>query len=505
MNTTHPLLLQPEGKTLEFKRDLSSPQNALKTLVAFANSAGGRLVIGVDDARQVVGVADPLAEEERICNLIADSIAPRLIPNVELMSIGTATVLIVEVFPSSARPHYLAKQGLEGGTYLRLGSSNRQAGPDWIAEAQSTAAGLVFDEQPMPDLGLQDLDLQALARWLGPGRAVDDKALQTLKLLRAHQGHLVPTRGAVLLWGRERELHFPDAWVQCGRFRGADKVHIFDQQEIHAPLPDALTEIELFLKKHAYKSARFGALQREDVWSIPLTLLREAIVNALVHADYAQRGTPIRIAFFDDRIDIENPGFLLPGMTVEDMRAGVSRIRNPVIARMFRELGLVEQWGSGVRRIFAEAAQQGLPSPSLTEIATGVRMSIPLAQRHTVGTQAAEPEVVATITPAATPAVEAPPESRLESRLQSRLESKLAAKVFLQLQEQELGKAALAHGLGHRSVSGELHKQISRLLEQGLIAMTIPDKPQSRLQRYRLTPLGQTVLAAVRTPEKPTP
>ena len=135
MNTTHPLLLQPEGKTLEFKRDLSSPQNALKTLVAFANSAGGRLVIGVDDARQVVGVADPLAEEERICNLIADSIAPRLIPNVELMSIGTATVLIVEVFPSSARPHYLAKQGLEGGTYLRLGSSNRQAGPDWIAEA----------------------------------------------------------------------------------------------------------------------------------------------------------------------------------------------------------------------------------------------------------------------------------------------------------------------------------------------------------------------------------
>ena len=90
----HPLLLEPEGKQLEFKRDLSSPQNALKTLVAFANSAGGRLVIGVDDARRVAGVADPLAEEERICNLIADAIAPRLIPNVELMSIGDATVLI---------------------------------------------------------------------------------------------------------------------------------------------------------------------------------------------------------------------------------------------------------------------------------------------------------------------------------------------------------------------------------------------------------------------------
>ena len=497
----HPLLLEPEGKQLEFKRDLSSPQNALKTLVAFANSAGGRLVIGVDDARRVAGVADPLTEEERICNLIADSIAPRLIPNVELMSIGDATVLIVEVFPSSARPHYLTKQGLEQGVYLRLGSSNRQAGPDWIAEAQRAAAGLVFDEQPMPELSVQDLDLQALSRWLGPSRALDDKALQTLKLLRTHQGRLVPTRGAVLLWGKERELHFPDAWVQCGRFRGADKVHIFDQQEIHAPLPDTLTEIELFLKKHAFKSARFGALQREDVWSIPLILLREAIVNALVHADYAQRGSPIRIAFFDDRIDIESPGILLPGMTVEDVRAGVSRIRNPVIARMFRELGLVEQWGSGVKRIFAEAVQLGLPSPSLVEIATGVRLSIALTQRHVVGASATGPETEGATTSPVTPTAATQPESRLESRL----ESKLAAKVFLLLLHQESGKAGLAQGLGHRSVSGELHKQISRLLELGLIAMTLPDKPKSRLQRYRLTSQGQALLSALNTKENPAP
>ncbi|MGL4437114.1 MAG: ATP-binding protein, partial [Giesbergeria sp.] len=466
----------------EFKRDLSSPLNVLKTLVAFANSAGGRLVIGVDDARQVVGVADPLAEEERICNLIADAIAPRLLPNVELMSVGDATVLVVEVFPSGARPHYLSKQGPEQGVYLRLGSSNRQAGPDWIAETRRAAAGLVFDEQPMPTLGMQDLDLEAMARWFGPERTLDTAQLQTLKLLRADQGRLLPTRGAVLLWGRERELHFPDAWVQCGRFRGQDKVDIFDQQDIHAHLPDAVNAIELFLKKHAYKSARFGAMQREDVWSIPLTMLREAIVNALVHADYAQRGSPIRVAFFDDRIDIESPGFLLPGMTVQDMQNGVSRIRNPVIARVFRELHLTEQWGSGVKRIFAEASAQGLPEPRVTEIATGVRLSVFLATPHDARPTAAQNPSLAQV---------------------SEQVSEQVAKLLLHCAAQPCSKQELLVVLGLSNAYLNYKRHIVPLLEQGLIAMTLPDKPQSRLQRYRITTLGQVLLAQAATPNVP--
>ena len=478
MTADTPLWQQPEGKQLEFKRDLSSPQNVLKTLVAFANSAGGRLVIGVDDARQVVGVADPLAEEERICNLIADAIAPRLLPNVELMSVGDATVLVVEVFPSGARPHYLDKQGPELGVYLRLGSSNRQAGPDWIAETRRTAAGMVFDEQPMPALSVQDLDLDAMARWFGPQRPLDTARLQTLKLLRADQGRLLPTRGAVLLWGREREQHFPDAWVQCGRFRGRDKVDIFDQQDIHAHLPDAVTAIELFLKKHAYKSARFGAMQRQDVWSIPLTMLREAIVNALVHADYAQRGSPIRVAFFDDRIDIESPGFLLPGMTVQDMQSGVSRIRNPVIARVFRELHLTEQWGSGVKRIFAEAAAQGLPEPRVVEIATGVRLSVFLDTPHDAGSTAAQNPSLA----------------HTNAQVSEQV-SEQVAKLLLHCAAQPRSKQELLAMLGLSNAYLNYKRHIVPLLDQGLIAMTIPDKPQSRLQRYRISTLGQTLLA----------
>ena len=112
----------------------------------------------------------------------------------------------------------------------------------------------------------------------------------------------------------------------------------------------------------------------------------------------------IRITFFHNRIDIESPGFLLPGMTVQDIRSGVSRISNPVIAQIFRELHLTEQWGSGVKRIFAEAAAQGLPQqqgtqgqqdqsragePRVVEIATGVRLSAFLATLHDADATAA--------------------------------------------------------------------------------------------------------------------
>jgi ATP-dependent DNA helicase RecG len=135
-------------------------------------------------------------------------------------------------------------------------------------------------------------------------------------------------------YGKRRDFYFPDAWVQCGRFIGKDKAYIFDHIDIHDNLPDAVECIILFLKKHAMRGADFSDIRRKDIWSIPLTMLREDIINALVHADYSQIGAPIRVSFFDDRIEIENPGILLPGMTIEDVKSGVSKIRNRVIARV---------------------------------------------------------------------------------------------------------------------------------------------------------------------------
>lgn len=372
------LLKRDEGKTLEFKRDLSSPKGLLKTLVAFANTAGGKIVIGVDDTtRQPLGVDQPLDTEERLCSLIADSIRPHLVPDIDMITVAGKTLLVVEVFLSGSRPHWLKVEGQEKGVYVRLGSTNRQADAELIGELRRSVEGVGFDEFPLPGLSVADLDLVAIRTLFGEQRELGEKELLTLRLLSHHQGRLAPTRGAVLLFGKERIRHFPDAWVQCGRFNGLDKTVIFDHVELYEHLPTAVDSILLFLKKHAMRSADFSNIRRKDVWSIPLGMLREAVINALVHADYSQRGAPARIAFFDDRIEIENPGILLPGMTIDDMRQGVSKIRNHVIARIFRELHLIEQWGSGVRRIFREAEELGLPIPEIVEIGMRLRFIRP--------------------------------------------------------------------------------------------------------------------------------
>lgn len=469
------LLDAPAGKTLEFKRDLSSARPLLRTLVAFANTAGGKLILGIGDDRRIHGIDQPLDEEERLCSMIADAIEPRLVPNIELVTLEGRTLLVVEEFLSGQRPHWLKADGPEAGVFVRLGSTNRQADRERIAELRRSVEGPGFDEQPMPDLSVDDLDLDAARRLFGAARPPDESKLLTLRLLCRQQGRLVPTRGAILLFGRERLAHFPDAWVQCGRFLGTEKIDIFDHAEIDGPLPGMVDEIMLFLKKHAYRGADLSEVRRKDVWSIPLTILREVVINALVHTDYSQRGAPIRIVFLDDRIEVENPGILLPGLTLEDIRQGTSKIRNGVIAHVFRELSLIEQWGTGIARIFAEAARLGLPEPEIAESGMRMRVVVRLPAAVAAGKAAA--------------------------RHPGEQVGEQVAVVLRACSGEPQTHRALLSALGLSPVYLNHRRHIAPLLEAGLLEMTLPDKPNSRLQRYRLTRTGRAALERLSAPD----
>lgn len=188
------LLKRPEGKTLEFKRDLSSPDGVLRSLVAFANTSGGTVLVGVEDrTRHVRGVREPLDLEERLANLISDHIVPRLVPELEILPWRRSHVLAIQVHASPVRPHYLRREGLESGVYVRVGSTNRRADRELIDELRRFARGEAYDEQPMPDLGSDALDFRAATKSFAPFRRLRRTDLETLRLVTTHQGRKVPT------------------------------------------------------------------------------------------------------------------------------------------------------------------------------------------------------------------------------------------------------------------------------------------------------------------------
>jgi ATP-dependent DNA helicase RecG len=374
------LLQKHEGKTVEFKRDVSSPESIIHTIIAFANTAGGTILIGVEDKTKTIrGITDPLAVEEKLVNVISDTISPRLIPSIEIISWRGKQLLAIEVFPSPSRPHFRTQVGEEKGVFVRIGSSNRKADSRTIMELHRARRHQSFDEEPLLEANSEALDFRVASELFADVRKLKAEDLLTLRLLTIYQGKKVPTNGGMILFGKERLKYFPDARIRCGRFAGTTKREIIDVLEVNTYPLYAVEQVLEFIRKHARESLEISDQARHrKKGNVPLPAVREAVINAVVHGDYFQTGVPIRVSFFDDRIEIDNPGMLYDGLTVEDITQGVSKLRNQVIGRVFMELGLVEQWGSGIPRMVETCREMGLPAPEFVELGGQFRVSISL-------------------------------------------------------------------------------------------------------------------------------
>lgn len=274
-------------------------------------------------------------------------------------------------------PFFVKAEGLEEGVYIRLGSTNRQAGPEILAEMQRFISGLSFDQLPCPDLTPADLDPERLQRFFAQsGRKPSEEHLVTLGVLTPQAGRLTPSHGGLILFGRDaaRQRVFPDASVSCARFRGTSKTDFLDRITFEGTVLEALDDAPKFIRRNTRLAARITSMRRQDIPEYPEVALREVLVNAIAHADYSLTGMRIRVAIYADRMEIENPGMLPFGMTLDDLKAGVSRIRNRVIARVLRELGLLEEWGTGYRRVTEDCRTGGYPAPEWEERGPALRV-----------------------------------------------------------------------------------------------------------------------------------
>jgi predicted HTH transcriptional regulator len=371
------LLARGEGKTLEFKENCRSLDRIVRTAVAFANTAGGKIVIGVKDkTKDVVGVVDPLLEEQRLANAFADGIRPLLVPDIQIHAWRKLHLIVVAV-PHVVGPFYVRSEGPKDGVYVRLGSTNRPAGPELFAELQRLARNTFFDEQPCDGTSSDDIDVRAASElFAGVGRPLTPSKRKSLGLMVTQGSKELPTIGTVLLFGKNRARLFPSATIRCARFLGKDTVKFLDQTEIAEHLPQAVDSVVAFIERHTRQGIEIGRVRRRELPEYPAEAVREAVINAIVHADYSIGGAGTKVAIFDDRIEITNPGLLPFGLTLETALAGVSRLRNRVIGRVFRELKLIEQWGSGLGRIRATCRDAGLAAPRFEELGTNFRVTL---------------------------------------------------------------------------------------------------------------------------------
>lgn len=371
------LLSSEEGKTLEFKENTNSLTKILQTIIAFANTAGGTIVIGVTDkTKEVVGIKDVLKEEEKIANAIADSIAPLITPNFQFYTWRNLDLLIISVVYAPT-PYYLKSKGAEHGVYVRLGSTNRVADRATIAEIQRVALHQSFDELPNLGASQDELDfIFAKEFFLSVRKNFDVNVAKSLNLLVPHQSNYYLSNGGILIFGKNRHKFFPDALIRCGCFAGTTKTQFIDQQDIDGPLPAVVDQVLSFIERHTSMRSEIGRMHRVDFPQYPPIVVREAVINAIVHADYSVKGASIQIAIFSDRLEITNPGALPYGLSLQRALSGISQLRNRVIGHVFRELGLIERWGSGLGRMVEVCRSQGITEPKFEELDHHFRVTL---------------------------------------------------------------------------------------------------------------------------------
>ena len=276
------LLARPEGKRLEYKRDLSSPGPVIRALTAFANSAGGVLVFGVDDDRTVRGVEDPVALESRLVNMIGDRIAPRLVPEIDIVPWRSTQLVVVQVHLSPSRPH---RMRADGEVYVRLGASNRKADPELIDEMRRSCRFESFDETAYPSEPLDRIDNAALAFEFAAVRTIRPEDLGVLGLSVEYQGRDVPTVGGLVLFGRDRAA-FPDATIRCARFAGTTRSTIADTIDLAgSSLPRMVRDALSFVDRNSARAIVINGPANVVVRPVPMIAVREALVNAVVHAE----------------------------------------------------------------------------------------------------------------------------------------------------------------------------------------------------------------------------
>ena len=349
-----------ESYNVDFK--VTVPQKVrdiTQEVCSFANAAGGYVLIGIDDKGSIKGVSLDNAKRSSIQNSIGE-ISPALHCELYPVEVDGKEVWVIDVPAGRLVPYFFG-----GSVFLREGpNSQKITNAEEIRELFQRAEKIYYDSIPQKKYDIFDhLDnniIKIFRREAHISNNVDDK--QLLVNLQAFTENEEVRRGAILFFDRHPEELFFHAVVRCTQFKGTDKLHIIDDKTFVGPLYFQYEQaLSWIMDKMRLEYVIKGTGSRVEKWELPLEVFREALVNALAHRDYYEQGAFTTVDLFDDRIEISNPGGLLPLVAKHFGRRSLSR--NPYIFSLFMRMNLVEHVGSGIGRMKELMLNAGLPEP----------------------------------------------------------------------------------------------------------------------------------------------
>lgn len=382
-------LFAGESKNIEYKVAVpKKSEKYMKTVVAFANGNGGKIVFGIDDKTlEIVGMDEDniFKTMDAITNAISDSCEPRIRPDVTLQTVNDKTVIVVEILPGAMRPYYIKSEGMTEGTYMRVSGTTRPVEGYMLKELILEGQNRYFDSEPCRELQITDEDIQNLCKtmketaikntWQNSEKAkikdITKNTLLSWGILTEVQGEIFPTNAYALLTGQLRMQPV----IQCGLFKGKDRAYFADRKEFDGPIQNQVDAAYQYVLEKINMGMQIHGIYRQDVYELPTDSVRELIANAVAHRSYLEPGN-IQVAIFDDRLEVTSPGMLLNNVSIKKMMEGYSKPRNPAIANAFAYMKIIEKWGTGIPRIFRECREYGLPDPELIDFDGDFRVNM---------------------------------------------------------------------------------------------------------------------------------
>jgi len=362
-----------ESSYVEFKEEAVKPKDLGEEFIAFANSEGGTLIIGVADDGEIKGIKDEKIEE-KIMNICRNNCIPNIIPMYEIIKVNDKKLAIITIPKGLNKPYYTNDHKY----YIRVGTTKRIASREELLRLFESNGSIHFDISPVVNTSIKDLNIDSIREYYFKYNAFDlyeedkktvERILINADILKEFNDNIVCSVGGLLIFGKSPQNILPQNGVSFAHFNGNEiSDELLDKKVIIGKIQDIAEQLIVILKNNIKTPSFIKELKREEKEEYPLLVLREAIINSLVHRNYSINGSKIRVFMFDDRIEFRSPGKLPNTITIEKMKIGVSYARNPFLVKYMENMRYIDQLGRGIPMILKTMKDLGAKEPNLKEL-----------------------------------------------------------------------------------------------------------------------------------------